>query len=689
MSKTEDDSESHVHKTIVHGKAANKDGCNNESVDDKASDNNNSKTKTDEAKHENNSKTQTDTKKDKSETPTDVANIENDKKSELDQAMVATDNSGYDQSGTEKQDSNISSSQSDKSNIGTHISENISNSSDNVHEYKNIEEKMDTSSCHKELEDGEISQSSDEPISDVKIAQNIAVSRETADSIEEDSSLQQIKSVTSPDQLETELKACDNEENMAVDSSMKESAVSETDQDSSKQTHISEDSTQSLSDDIRVEKSDKKPEIIEKPSTDVNNSSAVSKEDTQGEAKDQENNESGTSKDDTKSEKKDKEDETIEWEDEDDYLYYLEDILTRVHCAYFNLYDQMKNKRDKVPDLKNIIPYVKRKVLKGVNIVFSGVVPTNTPMEQHRAFITAKALGANIQSGFVPRREGGIADATTHVIAAKLGTVKVNQAMKHGGVDIVTPEWLWVCAERWEKVEERLFPLKSSMKPGHDSPDPSKIKSSLISSNKRKLEEDLTSVFYDPVTGKRVSKSRKLNSNGSTMQTNINTSDKLPNSNISDRKFSDSYNPLFSFSKEDICDMDKEVDEIFDESDDDSSKEDEENQREDLRKRVISGEDSDLSSEESLSGEFPRGWKSKQKQKVLRLSKKAQEDAVDKESEEDDVYEEEGDKPVRRLHIKLGEDESSRGSDSDDYMDSIGSVDEEMVAALEKEFPLN
>lgn len=24
---------------------------------------------------------------------------------------------------------------------------------------------------------------------------------------------------------------------------------------------------------------------------------------------------------------------------------------------------------------------------------------------------------------------------------------------------IVTPNWLWKCAERWERVEERLFPL--------------------------------------------------------------------------------------------------------------------------------------------------------------------------------------------------------------------------------------
>lgn len=25
---------------------------------------------------------------------------------------------------------------------------------------------------------------------------------------------------------------------------------------------------------------------------------------------------------------------------------------------------------------------------------------------------------------------------------------------------VVTPEWLWSCAERWERVDERLYPLQ-------------------------------------------------------------------------------------------------------------------------------------------------------------------------------------------------------------------------------------
>ena len=50
----------------------------------------------------------------------------------------------------------------------------------------------------------------------------------------------------------------------------------------------------------------------------------------------------------------------------------------------------------------------------------------------------------------------------THLIAARLGTAKVNEARRHksSAIKIVTPDWLWCCAERWEHIDERLFPLE-------------------------------------------------------------------------------------------------------------------------------------------------------------------------------------------------------------------------------------
>ena len=73
-----------------------------------------------------------------------------------------------------------------------------------------------------------------------------------------------------------------------------------------------------------------------------------------------------------------KEEEKVDPRDPDDYLLFLEDILRTLHKAFYDLYDQSKSdSKVPAPDLKTVIPYVKRKVLNGVVIVFSGVIPTH------------------------------------------------------------------------------------------------------------------------------------------------------------------------------------------------------------------------------------------------------------------------------------------------------------------------
>lgn len=41
-----------------------------------------------------------------------------------------------------------------------------------------------------------------------------------------------------------------------------------------------------------------------------------------------------------------------------------------------------------------------------------------------------------------------------------IGTEKVRQAQDCKDLHVVNPDWLWSCLERWDKVEEQLFPLK-------------------------------------------------------------------------------------------------------------------------------------------------------------------------------------------------------------------------------------
>ena len=111
----------------------------------------------------------------------------------------------------------------------------------------------------------------------------------------------------------------------------------------------------------------------------------------------------------------------------DDYLLYLQDILIRIHTAYFKMHDQSSSDSKLKADLTEIVPSLRTSVLSGVHIVFSGVFPTNMPPEQSRAWKTAVALGAQVSGKIIPRDKagGGPTNATTHLIAAKIGTNKV------------------------------------------------------------------------------------------------------------------------------------------------------------------------------------------------------------------------------------------------------------------------
>eukprot|EP00088_Acartia_fossae_P068995 TRINITY_DN8893_c1_g1_i2.p1 TRINITY_DN8893_c1_g1~~TRINITY_DN8893_c1_g1_i2.p1 ORF type:complete len:756 (+),score=217.81 TRINITY_DN8893_c1_g1_i2:78-2345(+) len=221
-------------------------------------------------------------------------------------------------------------------------------------------------------------------------------------------------------------------------------------------------------------------------------------------------------------------DDLIDIEDSDDYLYYLEEILKTIHKAYYDLYDQMTKNDRVVPDLKTVVPYVKRKVLQGVCLVLSGVVPTQVPVQKSKPFLLARSLGASV--------EESVSKNTTHLVAARPGTAKVNEAKKLAGIHIVTPDWLWACAERWSRVDESLFKLGSrqavTMKP------PAHCSSPEIAFAERCAEIDI--------------------SEGYSRQHSVAESD-----------------PFLAFSAEDLKGMDKEVDDILSgESDNESSSSD-------------------------------------------------------------------------------------------------------------------
>lgn len=212
----------------------------------------------------------------------------------------------------------------------------------------------------------------------------------------------------------------------------------------------SEDSTSDLgkeeiSDENNVFEKEKAPKISDKKEPENDKTSLVS--------------------DDDEPSKDAAENNLIEIQDPDDYLLYLETILRMIHKRFYELFDSTKE----IPDLKELIPKLKSEILVGASIVFSGLVPNNLKLEKSRPFLIAKGLGAEVTEC--------IHEKTTHLVAASTGTLKVTQAQKNRKIKIVTPDWLWTCAERWEHVNELLFPLstnrmqKNRQVPAHCSPE--------------------------------------------------------------------------------------------------------------------------------------------------------------------------------------------------------------------------
>ena len=152
--------------------------------------------------------------------------------------------------------------------------------------------------------------------------------------------------------------------------------------------------------------------------------------------------------------------------DPDNFLLHLSDILENVHKLFYSEYDKMASQSGKLatPDLKQIIPKIRQSVLRGAKILFTGVIPTNMPVEKSPEWNTARAFGASIHDRIVyglsssnPRKA---MHATTHVVAGRPGTSKLREAKRIPGMKIVSPKWLWSCAEQWKLVDERGFPVK-------------------------------------------------------------------------------------------------------------------------------------------------------------------------------------------------------------------------------------
>ena len=145
--------------------------------------------------------------------------------------------------------------------------------------------------------------------------------------------------------------------------------------------------------------------------------------------------------------------------DTDQYLIQLETILNKIHTEFYKDYDQwLVDKHGSTPDLKQIIPNLRQQILSSVSLCFSHLMPQDYPLENHRATIIAKAMGAHVTPNLQIDNQGKI--QTTHIIAGKQ-TYKVYQAQQQN-IHVITPEWLLDCYEYWERKSEKNYQFTRS-----------------------------------------------------------------------------------------------------------------------------------------------------------------------------------------------------------------------------------
>ncbi|XHF97712.1 hypothetical protein AWENTII_001297 [Aspergillus wentii] len=184
-------------------------------------------------------------------------------------------------------------------------------------------------------------------------------------------------------------------------------------------------------------------------------------------------------------------------EDNDRELFQLQDRLEQVHMRFYDEYDKKRSRalggrvaalrgektpsKEKdvdlklVPDVTDIMPYIKRKILGGVVLVFSGVLPLGTDTQNADISLWAKSFGAIIAHKINMR--------TTHLVAGRNRTAKVREATRYPKVQIVTTQWLLDSLTQWKRVEEGPYLLPVHPDDRGEPISPSKEESSWISSS--------------------------------------------------------------------------------------------------------------------------------------------------------------------------------------------------------------
>ena len=119
----------------------------------------------------------------------------------------------------------------------------------------------------------------------------------------------------------------------------------------------------------------------------------------------------------------------------------------------YSIQNDHDDSESRIPEsVADIIRHMRHRILSGVHIVFSGVIPSNCPNPQeHDLWYWAESMGAYVTQD--------IEMSTTHVIAIGRGTQKFITASRRGDIWIVHMDWLRGCIWRMKRLKELRYLL--------------------------------------------------------------------------------------------------------------------------------------------------------------------------------------------------------------------------------------
>jgi hypothetical protein len=144
----------------------------------------------------------------------------------------------------------------------------------------------------------------------------------------------------------------------------------------------------------------------------------------------------------------------LQQQGKDRVLYSVQAVLEALHAEFYKDFKMPLSTTTpaQLPStVMTVLGALRRSTLQGCKIVFSGVFPQNIDPRRAVPWRLAERFGATCGIH--------VTEDTTHVVAARWGSRKVNDALKLGKAVVVHKDWLWRSVSHFERAPEALYEM--------------------------------------------------------------------------------------------------------------------------------------------------------------------------------------------------------------------------------------